>query len=95
MIPLGLSSNALARALNVTAARINEIVRESGAYRPPGAGGSDNLGPLTRRGPLQPVVSDCLLAIKICRLPQECALASEWTNATARQKSLKAFNPAS
>jgi antitoxin HigA-1 len=28
MIPLGLSSNALARALNVTAARINEIVRE-------------------------------------------------------------------
>ena len=28
MIPLGLSSNALARALNATAARINEIVRE-------------------------------------------------------------------
>ena len=28
MIPLGLSSNALARGLNVTAARINEIVRE-------------------------------------------------------------------
>src|SRR5258708_12238588 len=28
MIPLGLSSNALARALNVTPARINEIVRE-------------------------------------------------------------------
>lgn len=28
LIPLGLSSNALARALNVTAARINEIVRE-------------------------------------------------------------------
>jgi addiction module HigA family antidote len=28
VIPLGLSSNALARALNVTAARINEIVRE-------------------------------------------------------------------
>lgn len=28
MIPLGLSSNALARALNVTAARINEIARE-------------------------------------------------------------------
>ena len=28
MVPLGLSSNALARALNVTAARINEIVRE-------------------------------------------------------------------
>jgi addiction module HigA family antidote len=28
MIPLGLSSNALARSLNVTAARINEIVRE-------------------------------------------------------------------
>ena len=27
MIPLGLSSNALARALNVTPARINEIVR--------------------------------------------------------------------
>ena len=28
MIPLGLSSNALARALNVAPARINEIVRE-------------------------------------------------------------------
>ena len=28
MAPLGLSSNALARALGVTAARINEIVRE-------------------------------------------------------------------
>ncbi len=28
MKPLGLSSNALARALNVTPARINEIVRE-------------------------------------------------------------------
>lgn len=28
MIPLGLSSNALARALNVTPARINEIVRQ-------------------------------------------------------------------
>ena len=28
MLPLGLSSNALARALGVTAARINEIVRE-------------------------------------------------------------------
>ncbi|MGY8905351.1 MAG: HigA family addiction module antitoxin [Burkholderiales bacterium] len=28
MIPLSLSSNALARALNVTPARINEIVRE-------------------------------------------------------------------
>src|SRR3972149_9642366 len=28
MIPLGLSSNALARALDVTPARINEIVRE-------------------------------------------------------------------
>lgn len=28
MIPLGLSSNALARALHVTPARINEIVRE-------------------------------------------------------------------
>ena len=28
MIPLGISSNALARALNVTPARINEIVRE-------------------------------------------------------------------
>ena len=28
MIPLGLSSNALARALNVTPSRINEIVRE-------------------------------------------------------------------
>ena len=28
MAPLGLSSNALARALDVTAARINEIVRE-------------------------------------------------------------------
>ena len=28
MLPLGLSSNALARALNVTPARINEIVRE-------------------------------------------------------------------
>lgn len=28
MIPLGLSSNALAHALNVTPARINEIVRE-------------------------------------------------------------------
>jgi addiction module HigA family antidote len=28
MIPFRLSSNALARALNVTAARINEIVRE-------------------------------------------------------------------
>jgi addiction module HigA family antidote len=28
MAPLGLSSNALARALNVTPARINEIVRE-------------------------------------------------------------------
>jgi antitoxin HigA-1 len=28
MIPLGLSSNALARALGVTPARINEIVRE-------------------------------------------------------------------
>ena len=28
MIPLGLSSNALARSLNVTPARINEIVRE-------------------------------------------------------------------
>ena len=28
MVPLGLSSNALARALGVTAARINEIVRE-------------------------------------------------------------------
>src|SRR5580692_6558044 len=27
MLPLGLSSNALARALGVTAARINEIVR--------------------------------------------------------------------
>ena len=27
MMPLGLSSNALARALNVTPARINEIVR--------------------------------------------------------------------
>lgn len=29
MVPLGLSSNALARALNVTPARINEIVRET------------------------------------------------------------------
>jgi addiction module HigA family antidote len=28
MVPLGLSSNALARALNVTPGRINEIVRE-------------------------------------------------------------------
>lgn len=28
MVPLGLSSNALARALNVTPARVNEIVRE-------------------------------------------------------------------
>lgn len=28
MVPLGLSSNALARALGVTPARINEIVRE-------------------------------------------------------------------
>lgn len=28
MIPLGLSSNALARVLNVTPGRINEIVRE-------------------------------------------------------------------
>ena len=28
LLPLGLSSNALARALGVTAARINEIVRE-------------------------------------------------------------------
>lgn len=28
MAPLGLSSNALARALNVTPARINDIVRE-------------------------------------------------------------------
>ena len=28
MIPLGLSSNALARAINVTAARVNEIARE-------------------------------------------------------------------
>lgn len=28
MIPLGLSSNALARALNVTPARVNEIVHE-------------------------------------------------------------------
>jgi len=28
MIPLGLSSNALARALNVTPTRINDIVRE-------------------------------------------------------------------
>lgn len=28
MVPLGLSSNALARALDVTPARINEIVRE-------------------------------------------------------------------
>ncbi len=28
MIPLGLSSNALARAVGVTAARINDIVRE-------------------------------------------------------------------
>lgn len=28
MVPLGLSSNALARALGVTAARINEIARE-------------------------------------------------------------------
>jgi addiction module HigA family antidote len=28
MVPFGLSSNALARALNVTAARINEIARE-------------------------------------------------------------------
>jgi addiction module HigA family antidote len=28
MIPLGLSSNALARALNVTPARVNDIVRE-------------------------------------------------------------------
>lgn len=28
MLPLGLSSNALARALGVTAARINEIARE-------------------------------------------------------------------
>ena len=28
MLPLGLSSNALARALNVTPARVNEIVRE-------------------------------------------------------------------
>lgn len=28
MLPLGLSSNALARALGVTAARINKIVRE-------------------------------------------------------------------
>ena len=28
MLPLGLSSNALARALEVTPARINEIVRE-------------------------------------------------------------------
>ncbi len=28
MLPLGLSSNALARALGVTPARINEIVRE-------------------------------------------------------------------
>ncbi|MEY2341974.1 HigA family addiction module antitoxin [Acidithiobacillus sp. IBUN Pt1247-S3] len=28
MLPLGLSSNALARALHVTPARVNEIVRE-------------------------------------------------------------------
>ena len=28
MVPLGLSSNALARALGVTPARVNEIVRE-------------------------------------------------------------------
>ncbi|EGV20614.1 plasmid maintenance system antidote protein, XRE family [Thiocapsa marina 5811] len=28
MLPLGLSSNALARAIGVTPARINEIVRE-------------------------------------------------------------------
>lgn len=28
MVPLGLSSNALARAIDVTPARINEIVRE-------------------------------------------------------------------
>ncbi|NKF23239.1 HigA family addiction module antitoxin [Solimonas marina] len=28
MIPLGLSSNALARAIDVTPARVNEIVRE-------------------------------------------------------------------
>ena len=28
MVPMGLSSNALARAVNVTPARINEIVRE-------------------------------------------------------------------
>lgn len=28
MLPLGLSSNALARALGITAARINEIARE-------------------------------------------------------------------
>ncbi|MFE8348680.1 MAG: HigA family addiction module antitoxin, partial [Xylella fastidiosa subsp. multiplex] len=28
MVPLGLSSNALAKAIGVTAARINEIVRE-------------------------------------------------------------------
>ncbi len=28
MVPLGLSANALARALGVTAARINDIVRE-------------------------------------------------------------------
>ncbi len=28
LIPLGLSANALARALSITAARVNEIVRE-------------------------------------------------------------------
>lgn len=36
MIPLGLSSNALARALNVTPARINEIVHQRDRARAAG-----------------------------------------------------------
>ncbi|MFE8347550.1 MAG: HigA family addiction module antitoxin [Xylella fastidiosa subsp. multiplex] len=34
MVPLGLSSNALAKAIGVTAARINEIVRERPPHSP-------------------------------------------------------------
>lgn len=34
LVPLGISANALAKALNVTAARINEIVREERAITP-------------------------------------------------------------
>jgi addiction module HigA family antidote len=37
MLPLGLSSNALARAIGVTPARINEIVREITAETGPAA----------------------------------------------------------